>query len=75
MAAPSQTGSIDKELETAITAAVRNAGQSDSLAKRLVAWLTELSEGSTTLQKKADVRTRFENLCAAIPNRELGDED
>jgi hypothetical protein len=51
----------------ALRQAVSNAGQPESLYRRLESWLDALSTGSTDLTKdREDTRTRMQDLIDAI---------
>jgi len=65
---------LDAELEDAIKCAVSSSGQDERLARRLIAWLVELSAGGTTLDKSSEVNHYFDNLCAAMHPEENSDE-
>jgi hypothetical protein len=43
---------LDKELEDAVRSVVTDAGQSSSVAQRLLAWLKDLSEGELGTEDK-----------------------
>jgi len=66
--------SLDSELEVAIREAVVRANGSSSLAKRIIAWVQELSDGGTSLEKKQEVFEHFGNLCAAIEYEDENDD-
>ena len=60
---------LDRALEDALEEVVREAGQPETVARRLRAWLRQLSEGS--LAKEEDVRF----LTAACDELDLEPED
>ncbi len=55
--------SIDKEVESAVYATVKELGQSEKVAKRLISWLLEMSEKEIST---ADNNEHFEFLKNAI---------
>ncbi len=65
---------LDAELEGAIKEAVRQQGQDPKVATRLIAWLTELSLGGTSVENKSEVREQFDNLSAALTQGSIDDE-
>ncbi len=66
--------SLSPELEVAVLQAAAQAGQNASVANRMLAWLRELSSGNTTLEKKSEVRTYFENISTAMQFEAEDDE-
>ena len=60
---------LDRALEESLKEAVREAGQPDTVARRLTAWLTEMSKSS--LVKEDDARF----LKAVCDEVDLEDED
>ena len=60
---------IDEALEGALTETVREAGQPEAVARRLTAWLRQMSQGPLMKEDEA----RFLN--AVCDELELGAED
>lgn len=44
---------IDEALEEAVTETVRDAGQPEAVARRLTAWLRQMSQGSLAREDEA----------------------
>lgn len=60
---------LDGALEQALKETVREAGQPETVARRLAAWLTQMSQGS--LVKEDDARF-LQGVCDVL---ELEDDD
>ena len=60
---------LDRALQEALEEAVREAGQPETVARRLTAWLRQMSEGA--LAKEDDARF----LTAACDELDLGVDD
>ena len=60
---------LDPALEEALAAVVREAGQPATVARRLIAWLTRMSEGELVQEDHA---VFLSEVCSEI---ELGGED
>jgi hypothetical protein len=65
---------LDPVVDSAIRKAVLELQESEALAQRLIAWISAVSDGSSSLGDRAEVRRRFDTLCAAI-NSEGGDDE
>lgn len=62
---------LDTELERAIYESVAAANESEKVAKRLVAWLSELSLGRARLDEGETTRRFFDNVRSVLSD---GDE-
>ncbi len=59
----------DATIQTALTDAVREAGQNDSLAQKLLAWFTEVASGNESLGSPNSVSLRAELVYNATNHR------
>ena len=55
----------DPTIQAAIEGAVREAGQGDDLARKLVAWFTEVASGNEDIGKRTSARRHAELLYGA----------
>ena len=55
----------DPTIQAAIEEAVREAGQGDDLARKLVAWFTEVASGNEDIGKRDSARRHSELLYGA----------
>lgn len=58
--------SLDPKVKEAINSAVSEYEQPAKVAKRLISWMTELSNGNTTLDSADDVGRPLEEVLEAI---------
>ena len=58
--------SLDPKVKEAINSAVGEYEQPTKVAKRLISWMTELSNGNTTLDSADDVGRPLEEVLEAI---------
>ena len=61
---------LDAELIESIYASVKQCGYSSALGDRLVAWLTELAGGGTSLDVPVEVASHFRTLIDVIEERD-----
>lgn len=58
--------SLDQKVKEAISSAVSEYKQTPKVAKRLTSWMTELSNGNTTLDSADDIGRPLEEVLEAI---------
>lgn len=64
--------SVDPKLAAAVREAVSNAGQSESLARKLNAWLSAVADGNEDINDQSQADRHLEFIYAEVA---LGDED
>jgi hypothetical protein len=57
---------IDPRIESAIREAVRDHGQPDKLADRIVKWFEDVAEGNESLDEKEDYMRRLDVIFDAV---------
>lgn len=65
---------IDKKIYEAVYEAVKNYNQPEKLAKRMMNWLEQLSDGTASLSNQDDIRVSLETILDAIQSDEDKDE-
>ncbi|MGE5655636.1 MAG: CxC ATPase DNA modification system associated small protein [Actinomycetota bacterium] len=68
---------LDKKVYEAIYETTRNNGQPEKVAKRMMQWLEQLSDGTATLLSQDDIRASLNTILEAIQtdNSQEDDED
>lgn len=68
---------LDKKVYEAIYKTTRNNGQPEKVAKRMMQWLEQLSDGTATLLSQDDIRASLNTILEAIQtdNSQEDDED
>lgn len=58
--------STHQQVRVSLEEAVREAGQSEALARRLVAWVDQLTSGNSRLERKDDVARHVDACLDAV---------
>jgi hypothetical protein len=66
---------IDIKVYEAVHAAVKNHNQPEKVAKRMMNWLEQLSDGTASLSNQDDIRVSLGTILDAIQSDEYEDED
>ena len=68
---------IDARITQAINEAVKEAGQPDTLARRLIAWFEAVTSGNEDINDQATAARHLEVLFEAtvVENADVGDAD
>ena len=66
---------IDIKVYEAVHAAVKNHNQPEKVAKRMMNWLEQLSDGTASLSNQDDLRISLGTILDAIQSDEDEDEE
>ncbi|GAB4179072.1 MAG: hypothetical protein Fur006_12020 [Coleofasciculaceae cyanobacterium] len=66
---------IDIKVYEAVYAAVKNHNQPEKVAKRMMNWLEQLSDGTASLSNQDDLRVSLGTILDAIQSDEYENED